>query len=231
MPRNRIKPFPSLRGIWASSITLPVLNFSPPLLFAAGPLTSSFTPKGLCPTWKPVGTIHKTSMKSVRQSPGLSKGDENFATSSCKPFHSSKPCCFNVWAELLFSLESFFSMQVENRGASTAEKCHEEILWVVWLRLDGQQNSSAKENARRVRKILRTVHVGLVWDWDSNNRWDIRIAPLYSFASALWFPSRLQPFWSETVLNAFFCTMHWAFQHLSNTNNHSTEAGVYLARL
>lgn len=113
----RIKPFPSLRGIWASSITLPVLNFIPSLLFAAGSLTSSFTPNDLCPTWKPVGSIQITSMNSVRQSSGLSKGNENFATSSCEPFHSSKLCCFSLWAELLFSLEPLFSMQLENRGA------------------------------------------------------------------------------------------------------------------
>lgn len=65
----------------------------------------------------------------------------------------------------------------------------------------------------------------------SNNRWDIRIVPLYSFASGLWFLSRLQPFWIRNCLKYYFCTMHWASQHSSDTNNHSTEAGIYLARL
>lgn len=121
MPGNRIKPFPSLRGIQASSIRLPVLNFIPLLPFAAGPLTSSFTPKDLCPTGKPVGAICKTSMKSVRQSPGPAKGNKNFTTASCGAaislFCSSKPCCFSARAGLLFSLEPLFSMQMENRAA------------------------------------------------------------------------------------------------------------------
>lgn len=100
MPGNRIKPFPSLGGIQASSIGFPVLNFILLLPFAAGPLTSSFTPKDLSPTGKPVGTICKISMKSVRQSPGPAKSNKNFATASrgavISLLRSSKPCCFSA---------------------------------------------------------------------------------------------------------------------------------------
>lgn len=53
---------------------------------------------------------------------------------------------------------------MESRGAITEERRYEKVLQVVWLRQGGQQNSSAKGNARRARKILRTIHVGLVGD-------------------------------------------------------------------
>lgn len=121
MPGNRIKPFPSLGGIQASSIKLPVLNFIPLLPFAAGLLTRSFAPKDLCRTGKPLGAVCKTSMKSVRQSPGPAEGNKNFATAShgavISLFRSSKPGCFSARAGLLFSLELFFSTQMENRAA------------------------------------------------------------------------------------------------------------------
>lgn len=50
---------------------------------------------------------------------------------------------------------------VENGGASTEERSHEEVLQVLSLRLDGQEKTSMKERARRAIKRL-SVHLGVV---------------------------------------------------------------------
>lgn len=60
-----------------------------------------------------------------------------------------------------------FKHVVESRGANTAQRCHEEVVQVVYIEtgLSGKKKKTGvKENEKRGRKMLRSVSLGVIQD-------------------------------------------------------------------
>lgn len=58
-----------------------------------------------------------------------------------------------------------FKHVVESRGANAAQRCHEEVVQVVYIETGlSEKKAEVKENEKRGRKMLRSVSVGVVQD-------------------------------------------------------------------
>lgn len=105
------------------------------------------------------------------------------------------------WACICISSNTWWRTEEPEHQRDAMKRFSKWCAW-DWMLSNTQ---SAKDSARRARKILRTVHVGLVWDWEAaatGGTWELS----HFTALPLIFGSQVDfnHFESGTVLNIVF---------------------------